>query len=133
MEKETDAILYNDIASRVCEKLDAVYNEKNLDKAIPALIVFGKQTFPAFVADDNIRKRAGECLSKFLTEEALTLIIKRIGNKEEPLRPALVQLIIMSGDTGASLMINELVETSDGQARRIFSTCSSASAKRYSL
>lgn len=120
MEKETDAIRYNDTASRVCEKLDAVYNEKNLDKAIPALIVFGKQTFPAFVADGSIRKRAGECLSKFLTEEALIRIIKKMGHKEEPLRPALAQLIIMSGDTGASLMINELVETSDGQARRIF-------------
>src|SRR3990170_1234187 len=120
MEKETDAIFYNDIASRVCENLDGLYAEKNIDRAIPALIVFGKQTFPAFAADNNIRKRAGECLSKFLTEEALTSIVKRIGNKEEPLRPALAQLIIMSGDTGASLMINELVETSDGQARRIF-------------
>jgi len=120
MEKETDAIFYNDIASRVCENLDGLYAEKNIDRAIPALIVFGKQTFPAFAADNNIRKRAGECLSKFLTEEALTRIVKRIGNKEEPLRPALAQLIIMSGDTGASLMINELVETSDGQARRIF-------------
>src|SRR3989304_3074251 len=120
MEKETDAIFYNDIASRVCENLDGLYAEKNIDRAIPALLVFGKQTFPAFAADNNIRKRAGECLSKFLTEEALTRIVKRIGNKEEPLRPALAQLIIMSGDTGASLMINELVETSDGQARRIF-------------
>ncbi|MFZ3072414.1 MAG: HEAT repeat domain-containing protein [Thermodesulfobacteriota bacterium] len=119
LEKETDAIFYNDIASRVCEKLDAVYTEKNFDRAIPGLIVFGKHTFPDFAPDGGIRRRAGECLSRFLTVEALSYMVKRIGGKEEPLRPALIQLIIMSGETGASLMITELVETNEAQARRI--------------
>ena len=42
--KETDAILYNDIASRVCEKLDAVYNEKTLTRRPPSLSSASKRS-----------------------------------------------------------------------------------------
>ncbi len=121
--KETDTIRYNDLSSRVAEKVQGLMEGGLYDEALPALLLFLKHTLARYVQKAEIRKRAWECLAPFLTRDLILHLIKRIGERDEPNRPAIQYMLLKAGDEAVGLLLDALVETTEAHARRqIFNT-----------
>ncbi|MBI5599049.1 MAG: HEAT repeat domain-containing protein [Deltaproteobacteria bacterium] len=118
IENETDAIKYNDIAIRVTEKTDALIGRRRFDEAMPVLFLFLKHTLPKYMPSEEMRKKAGECISHYLLHDFIVYLVKTVTDKEEPERTAVQQLILMGGEDVPGILLDALIETGEANRRR---------------
>ncbi|MBI5560155.1 MAG: HEAT repeat domain-containing protein [Deltaproteobacteria bacterium] len=124
IDKETDFLIYNDVSIRITEKADVLIGKNRFDEAMPAFVLFLKHSMPKYSPTEEIKKKAGECLVRFLcSEELLAYLVKRIAGTEEPDRMKFQAMVWKAGDAVIDLLIDALIETPQANARRhLFNT-----------
>ncbi len=117
----TDIIDYNDLSARIMEKTGPLIAEGKFDELYPAMYVFCRQSMPKSGMPDDIRDRASQCLEQTLTDEALTYLIERLGQKEEDKdRPAIGQMLYRAGQKALDMLLDALIETREAHSRRYY-------------
>jgi len=118
LRSETDALKYTDITMRIKDKVSALLAEEKFDALMPALFTFHKHALEPSGLDDTLRETARDGLESCMNTDLLRYLVGRVGDKDEPERKGVRQLLIFAGDEAASLLLDAVIDAPDAVTRR---------------
>jgi HEAT repeat protein len=118
LKNERDTIRYNDLAVRIKEKAEAGISELLFDDVLPVLLVFHEHAQPSSGLPEELKDGAIRRLGELLSTDTINYLISRLGQREEPNRHAIEQILLTTGQEGTGLMLDALVDTREAHSRR---------------
>lgn len=118
IKNEKDLLKYKDLSVRIKEKLDALLNEKKHEEVVPALRLFNLHAELAPGLAMDISAVALESLTSCLNADMIRYLTGRVGQKEEPLRNELQQMIVRGGAEAVELLLDAVIGAPEAYARR---------------
>ena len=121
IDPERDQLKYNDLALRIQEFADVSVLEKNYESILSTLLLFLSHTNIANVEQAELREKAKEIVTRYLSVNIIPFLISKLTEKNEPNRAGIEALLKATGEAGILFLIDELiVSTSLKERRAIF-------------
>jgi HEAT repeat protein len=120
---ERDPILYNDLAAQIMDKAVILLGDSKFDELFDTIYLLCWHSISNSGLSEELNLKANECLSTLLTKESIQYLITRLGERDEPKRAAIEQILFKTGTEAIEPLLNALIDTHEAHSRRhIFNT-----------
>ncbi|MEE9614889.1 MAG: HEAT repeat domain-containing protein [Thermodesulfobacteriota bacterium] len=118
LKAETDALKYNDLASRLSERAGSLLSAGRFNEAYPVIKQFFVDSQVASGQPDEIRGKAHECFFQLTGPELIRHLIQKMGTVEAAECAAVQGILVGIGEDAVDPLLGTLIETHDFQTRR---------------